>query len=98
MDLSSATLMESSRRGLSNDMAENRPILKKKYVLPPFWFHAQNRYSIPQNVVLFLLCRRVKAAERKDMCSYSLLKGTQSAGAKVLHPRRGNTKITFRQS
>jgi len=39
--------MESSRRDLSNDMAEHRPILKKpKYVLPLFKFHAQNR--IPQ--------------------------------------------------
>jgi len=50
---------------LLNDMAEHRPILKnnKKYVPPPMWFHTQNgygipqnRYSISQNVHLFLLC------------------------------------------
>ena len=33
--------MESSRRDLSNDMAEYKPILKKKYVPPPFWFYTQ---------------------------------------------------------
>ena len=30
--------------------------IKIPYVPPPFWFRTQNRYSIPQNGVLFLLC------------------------------------------
>jgi len=44
--------MESAHRDLLNDMADHRPILKNTH---PFWFHTQNRYSIPQNGRLFLL-------------------------------------------
>ena len=41
--------MESSRRDLLNDMAEHRhrPMLKKKYATPPFFFTPKR--STPQN-------------------------------------------------
>ena len=52
--------MESSRRGLLNDKAERRPILKNshKYVPPQFWVHTQNRYGTAflKTVFLVLLC------------------------------------------
>jgi len=50
--------MESSRWTLVNDVAEQRLTLKnnRNTYHPPFWFLAQNRYSISRNGVLFLLC------------------------------------------
>jgi len=44
--------MESSRRGLLNDIAEHRPIIFKNNqntYHPRFWLHIQNRYSTPPN-------------------------------------------------
>jgi len=59
VERSSATSMESSRRDLLNDVAEQRPILKNNQNTSLFWFYTQNRYSIPQTGVLFLLCWRL---------------------------------------
>ena len=49
--------MAISRRDLLNDMAEHRPILKNNQntYQPGFGF-IQNRYGIPQNAILILLC------------------------------------------
>ena len=53
IDLCSATSIESSCRDLLIDQPEHWPILKNNLNTyhPPFWFHTQNRYSIPQNGV-----------------------------------------------
>jgi len=55
IDLCSATSIESSRRDLLNDMAEHRLILKNEQNTFPFWFHIQNRYSIPRNGVFIFI-------------------------------------------
>jgi len=49
--------MKSSRRDLLNDMAERKSILKNNQnsLVPPFWFHTQNRSgSTSQNGVFVL--------------------------------------------
>jgi len=62
--------MESSRRDLSNDMAKHGPILKdhQNMYYPRFSF-TQNRYSIPQKGVWFLLSNNVTFENYKSVSS-----------------------------